>query len=170
MSNGVKALLIGALLHLVLFLVAALLVYLCIGQGALNEAVRASPNVGRAVTQHRGEILGWVVAVGLTGYAASTIWTLIAGARQVHQRSGAGAYVGGWTATLIAAIVVAVALLFLTVSASFGNEVAIGTRLLVEGLTFLFLVFAFWLSTAMLVKPAMQGAVPAGGVLPSIGA
>ena len=168
MAQAAKAILFGALIHVLLFAVAALLVYLSVGQGALGEAARASENAPRILAQHRGAVLSWLVAAAITGWVASTIWTLRANGRQVHQRAGAGSYVGGWVACLGGAVLVAVLLLVLTVASSYFHEIAVGSQLIAEGLVFLFLVIAYWLSTAMLVKPAMQGAVPGGGVLPSL--
>ena len=171
MTQAAKVILFGALIHAVLFALAAVLVYLTIGQGALGEAARESVNAPRILAQHRGAAVSWLVWTAIAGWLMSSAWVaLVADRRQVHQRQGAGQHVGGWVVFLGITVLVAALLLFFRVDASYFHEIAIGTQLMAEGIVFVVLILAFWLATAMLVKPAMQGAVPGGGVLPSIGA
>lgn len=170
MASSAKAIFFGALLHILLFAIAAGLVYLLIDQSALSEAVREGVNAPRVLAQHRGRVMWWLAWSGVLCWLISSGWVVLLGnRRKVSQKANAGMYAGGWVATLGVTVAAAVAILFLGMDSGFFRELALGSQLSAEAVGFGTILVAFWLSTGLFVKPAMQGAVPGAAVLPSIG-
>lgn len=174
MGSTAKAIVLNTVLHLLLFGIVWALLYLPTTTEALIQSYREAHQeqfVQQAqLSDALGAIAWWAFWALVIGLLLSSFWIgFVAQRARIERVQRAARYTGSWAVSLLLALVLAGGIYAFWTA---GLLTLLAPQNSLYGLTcgLVAVLFGFWLGTGLLVKPAVQAAVPLASFLPSIGA
>jgi hypothetical protein len=170
-----KTVLLNTLLHLLCFSIAYLLLTVLTNVDSLTEQILTRyqsnlPLQESLLGMALGNLVWWAFWSLLVSALLSSFWLIAVAERaRVNSRTEALPYTRSWSLSLLAALVVSIAIFAFKTNALIDRVLVPGTTYYGVLVGLVAVLLAFWLGTGLFVKQEVQPAVPFSTPLPSVG-